>query len=142
LGADQKNCRQSQVEVRPNQGGRGKKHNSHFKYFRPDRDRTLAEAVSEVSAYQRKENEGGGEEHADEQFHLIPLRFVFLDGEDQVNGKKFECVFVEGALELRGDEAPKAELPLFFWRRYGESFVNRHARSPGIAIRTQEKHSV
>src|SRR3979411_3339452 len=114
LRADQKNRRQRPPEIRPNQGGRGKQHDSHFKHFRPDRDKALAEAVREVPAQQRKENEGSGEEHADEQFLLIPLRLVFFDGKDEVNDEKLEGIFCEGAWEPRGDEAPKAELPLFF----------------------------
>jgi hypothetical protein len=37
-----------------------------------------------------------------------------ISSQDEEDNEKFQAIVVEGALELRGDQAPKAELPLFF----------------------------
>jgi len=88
-------------------------HDAHFKHFRPDGDATFAEPVRQISARQRKEDEGGREEHADKQFELVTLWLVFFDRKNEVDDEKFQRILVERTLELRSDEAPKAEPPLF-----------------------------
>ncbi len=52
--------------------------------------------------------------------------FVFFDRENQVDNEKFQRILVEGALKLRGDQAPEPKPPLFFGPGSGESFVSRH----------------
>src|SRR5947207_7515535 len=126
----------------PHERRRREQHDAHFKHFCPDGHGALAESVRQIPTHEREENEGGGEQHANEQFHLIALRLVFFDRKNQVDDQKFQRILVEGALELRGDQTPESEPPLLFWDRHENAFVGHHARSPSAAIRTQEMQLV
>jgi len=81
----------------------------------PDGDGAFAEAVGEIAAGHGKEDEGEGEEGTDEE----DFGFFFVGGEigadDEEDDEIFQGVVVEGALKLRGDEAPEAETPGTRW---------------------------
>ena len=130
LCTDQENRRQRQFQVGSRKRSCREEHHANFKHLRPNSDAAFAESVRQVSAQERKENERRREERADKEFKLIAMRFVFFDRKNQVDNKKFQSILIEGALKLRGDQAPEPQPPLFLWRRYGEFFVGRHARSP------------
>ncbi len=93
----------------------GEEHYRNFEDFGPDGDCALAESVGEIAAGHGKENEGKGEEGADEE----DFGFFFVGGEiradDEEDHQVFQGVVVEGALKLRGDQAPEAETPGTRW---------------------------
>ena len=50
---------------------------------------------------------GRGEEGADDQHFVFFVGGGEIGADDEEDDEELECVVVEGALELRGDEAPE-----------------------------------
>src|SRR5260370_1340010 len=95
-----------------------------------DRQRSLAERGGKEPSGNRKKKKRKREEIPNEKNQPIFLQISGVPPQDQKDDKEFQAVVVESALELRGDEAPKAEPPFFFGRRDGKVHFGRHAGSP------------
>ena len=89
----------------------GKKHGGDFEDFGADGDGALAETVGEIAAGHREDNEREGEERADDQNFVFFIGGGEIGADDKEDDEVFEGVVVEGALELRDDEAPEAAAP-------------------------------
>src|SRR5262249_22137583 len=102
--------------------------------FRANGDGTFAEAVGQVAGSHGKQNERCGEEDADFELKVVSGTLVLDDSENHVDDEKLEPVVVEGALELRDDQAPKAEPPRASGLRRvntgAGAGVSRHAAPP------------
>src|SRR4029077_4834940 len=111
LGAGQEERNQRQLQIVNRKAGDRENHHRDFEDFGGNGDVALAVAVGEISASHRKQKERQREQDADEQ----DLQFLFLGSEvfpdDQEDDEEFEGVVVEGALKLRGDQAPEAKSP-------------------------------
>jgi len=130
LRASQENHGIRQSGVAPRESVHGEKHCASFEDLCRDRHASFAKTVRKVSACHGKQEERESKEIPNDKNQEIFLRIRGVGPEDQENDKEFQAVVVEGALELRSDQTPKAEPPLFFALRYREIFVDRHARSP------------
>ena len=85
-------------------------HHADFEEFRADGHGALAVAVREIAAGHREQNERKREQCADDRHQQIALLLREIHGDHDVDDEEFQRVVVEGALELRGDQAPEAAL--------------------------------
>jgi len=130
LSASQENHSICHARVALGEGVHGEKHRANFEDLGSDRHASFAEAVGQESAGHRKQKERESEEIPNNKNQPIFLRISRVPPQDQEDDKEFQAVVVESALELSGDETPKAEPPLFFGRRDGKVHFDRHAGSP------------
>jgi len=101
LRAGQENRGHGHGQAAHREARNGKKHHRDLENFRADGDGAFAVAVGEVAAGHREENEGEGEERADDE----DFGFTFVGGEvvadDEKNDEVLQRVIVERALKLR-----------------------------------------
>lgn len=116
-------------------------HHACFEKFCEGGNGALAEAVSEITTSQGEKGEGGSEEETDQRFEAVTAPFIGFKREDEVDDEKFQGIFVERALKLRGHEAPKAQAPLAMRRGRGEVEVSGHSEHPrnGVEVTKIER---
>src|SRR5215471_1927885 len=142
LGANKEYRRERQGQMWGHQSCGGDQHHPHLKDFCPDRDGAFAESIREEPAHERKQDEGSREQHADQQFHLVALRFVLLDGKNEINDQELEAIFIERALELRDDQAPKAQPPILCRLMQRGVLGIRYPRAPILWIESQRDRTI
>ncbi len=130
MRARQKDYRVGHARVAARERVHGEKHRANFKDLCGDRDASFAEAVGQKAACHREQQEWKCEEIPNDKNQQIFFRSCRIGPQDQEDDKELEPVVVERALELRGDQAPETEPPLFFRLSKEDVFFGRHARSP------------
>src|ERR1041384_6066008 len=112
LRARQKNDPVREIRVALVERENRKQHRRNFKQLRPDRHAAFAVTISQVPAGHRKQQKWNCEKISDQEHAKIFFRRGGIAAENQENYKKFQAIIIEGALELRPDQAPKTTPPL------------------------------
>ena len=97
----------------------GKQHHGDLKDLCADGDVAFAEAIRQVSTRHRKQDERARKQSADKQDFAVFLLGFQRHREDEKDDEVLQPVLVEGALELRGDQAPEAAAPIGFLVGHG-----------------------
>src|SRR5438128_1987081 len=107
-GHKEKRDRRCSMRMKPQKCGYGKNHYHDLENLCADGHRSFAEAIGQISASHRKQDERHGKEGRNQKNQMVFLFCIQMKGKNQVDEKIFQAVLVKRTLKLRDDQTPEA----------------------------------